>query len=64
MMQRVLVVCMPFGPLNYPSPALSLLKPLVQREGIACDLKSRHCDMLSIPLQGKDGSIHVVFDCL
>jgi hypothetical protein len=64
MMKRVVLVCMPFGPLNYPSLALSLLKALVQREGIVCDLKSRHCDMLSIPLQGKDGSIHVVFDCL
>jgi ribosomal peptide maturation radical SAM protein 1 len=29
---------MPFGPLNYPSLALSLLKPLVQREGIVCDV--------------------------
>jgi ribosomal peptide maturation radical SAM protein 1 len=38
MMKQVLLVCMPFGPLNYPSLALSLLKPLVQREGIVCDV--------------------------
>lgn len=38
MMKRVLLVCMPFGPIQYPSPALSLLKPLVQREGIVCDV--------------------------
>lgn len=37
-MKRVLLVCMPFGVLNGPSLALSLLKPLVQREGIVCDV--------------------------
>ncbi len=37
-MKQVLLVCMPFGPLDYPSLALGLLEPLVQREGIACDV--------------------------
>ncbi len=35
---RVLLVCMPFTCNSGPSPALSQLKPLLVREGIACDV--------------------------
>ncbi|MBI4320876.1 MAG: RiPP maturation radical SAM protein 1 [Chloroflexi bacterium] len=38
MMQRVLLVNMPFTPIGCPSPALSLLKPLVEKEGVPCDV--------------------------
>ncbi|UCF93885.1 MAG: RiPP maturation radical SAM C-methyltransferase [Desulfobacterales bacterium] len=38
MMQRVLLVNMPFASVRYPSPALSLLRSLVEREGVSCDV--------------------------
>ncbi len=37
-MSRVLLVSMPFAVVRYPSSSLSTLKPLLQREGIDCDL--------------------------
>ena len=37
-MDRVLLISMPFASTRYPSPALSLLKSLLQQEGIACDV--------------------------
>ncbi len=39
MQKSVLLICMPFAEVNLPSPALSLLKPVLQREGIACDVR-------------------------
>ncbi len=38
MTKRVLLLSMPFASVRYPSPALSLLKPIVEREGVACDV--------------------------
>ena len=38
MTRRVLLVSMPFASVRYPSPALSLLKPLLEREGLSCDV--------------------------
>ncbi len=38
MTRRVLLLSMPFASVRYPSPALSLLKPIVEREGVACDV--------------------------
>lgn len=38
MARRVLLVSMPFASIRYPSPALSILKPLVEREGFSCDI--------------------------
>ena len=37
-MGRVMLVCMPLARVGYPSLALSLLKPLLEREGVSCDV--------------------------
>lgn len=37
-MKRVLLVNMPFASVGYPSLALSLLKPLLENEGVSCDV--------------------------
>ncbi len=37
-MTQVLLVNMPFAVVQYPSAALSILKPLLEREGVACDI--------------------------
>ncbi|MFC1859251.1 RiPP maturation radical SAM C-methyltransferase [Thermodesulfobacteriota bacterium] len=37
-MKRVLLISMPFASVRYPSPALSLLKSLMEQEGIPCDV--------------------------
>ncbi len=37
-MKRVLLISMPFASVRYPSAALSVLKPLVEKEGVACDV--------------------------
>ena len=36
---RVLLASMPFSTLHYPSIGLSLLKPALERAGIACDIR-------------------------
>jgi len=38
-MKRVLLLNMPFVSVRYPSPGLSLLKSIIDREGIPCDVK-------------------------
>lgn len=37
-MKRVLLVSMPFASVRYPSLALGLLKPLLEREAVSCDV--------------------------
>ena len=37
-MKKVLLVNMPFVSVRYPSPALSLLKSIVQKNGVQCDV--------------------------
>lgn len=37
-MRRVILVSMPFASVGYPSLALSLLKPLLEKEGVLCDV--------------------------
>ena len=56
-MKQILLVCMPFGPVDYPSLALSLLKPLVQREGIACDVS-----YLNIAFRASIGDPDIYFE--
>ena len=36
--KKVLLLSMPFVSVRYPSPALSLLKAVLQEEGVQCDL--------------------------
>ena len=50
MTRRVALVSMPFASVRYPSPALSVLKPLVQKKGIPCDIR-----YLNIVFQGYTG---------
>lgn len=38
MMKRVLLINMPFASVRYPSPALSLLKSLLEKDGVPCDV--------------------------
>ena len=35
---KVLLASLPFAPVIYPSMALGLLKPAVERLGVACDV--------------------------
>ena len=35
---RVALVCMPFGPLSYPSIEISLLQAALRRRGVSCDV--------------------------
>jgi len=44
MQKSVLLITMPFAEINLPSPALSLLKPVLQREGISCDVRYLNID--------------------
>ncbi|MBW2431937.1 MAG: RiPP maturation radical SAM C-methyltransferase [Deltaproteobacteria bacterium] len=37
-MQRVILINMPFASAKFPSPALSILKPLVEKTGVGCDV--------------------------
>lgn len=37
-MKRIILINMPFVSVRYPSPALSILKPLVEKTGVACDV--------------------------
>jgi ribosomal peptide maturation radical SAM protein 1 len=38
MMKKVLLISMPFASVRYPSAALSLLKSLLKREGVSCNV--------------------------
>ncbi len=38
-MSRVLLISMPFSPISTPSPALGLLKALLEREQVGCDVR-------------------------
>jgi ribosomal peptide maturation radical SAM protein 1 len=38
-MTRVLLISMPFGPITRPAIGISLLKPMVERSGIPCDIR-------------------------
>ena len=44
MQKSVILLSMPFAEVNLPSPALSLLKPVLQREGIVCDVRYLNID--------------------
>ena len=44
MQKSVLLISMPFAEVNLPSPALSLLKPVLQKEGIVCDVRYLNID--------------------
>ena len=37
-MQRVILINMPFASVRFPSPGLSILKPLVEKTGVRCDV--------------------------
>ncbi len=43
---KVLLAALPFAPVNYPSMALGLLKPAVERLGVACDIRYFSLDYL------------------